>query len=207
MQAGSVLSDDTAVVCLGLPSGEARDRALDHLERISGANDIDGPGSPPYGWPWTDGAHGWIEPTSWGILALRAGRPDATDRIDDGLGVLRAQECEEGGWNYGTRVGFGVVQRPFVQTTSIGALAARGLDDDLSRRGIAVLEARWQSEAAGLLSVATAATVLSVVGSPAAVKAGRAADAIADRTQDADTVALAWAVLALSGRDPSTGIP
>jgi hypothetical protein len=202
MRAGSVLSDDTAVVSLALPAGAPRDRALDHLEQIAGANAVADPGAPPYGWPWTEGAHGWIEPTAWGILALRAGRPDATDRIDDGLAVLRAQECVGGGWNYGTREGFGVDQPPFVQTTSIGVLAVDGLDEVLRKRGQATLERNWRSEGDGLLSVASAAAALAAIGSPVAVEARQAMIETADRSAAADTVALAWASLAEQGRGP-----
>ncbi len=202
MQAGSVLSDDTAVVCLGLPTGTARERALDHLERIAGANAVADPGAPPYGWPWTQGAHGWIEPTAWGMLALRVGRPDAAARIADGLAVLRDQECVGGGWNYGTREGFGVDQPPFVQTTAVAVLAVAGLDDALRRRGQVVLERRWPAEVAGLLSVASAAASLAALGSSQAAHALEAMIGTAERTVVADTVALAWASLAEQGRGP-----
>ena len=202
MQAGSVLSDDTAVVCVGLPTGTARERALDHLERIAGANAVADPGAPPYGWPWTQGAHGWIEPTAWGMLALRAGRPEAAAGIADGLEVLRDQECVGGGWNYGTREGFGVAQPPFVQTTAVAVLAVAGLDEALRRRGQVVLERRWPAEEAGLLSVASAAASLAALGSPQAAHAREAMIATAGRTAAADTVALAWASLAEQGRGP-----
>ncbi len=202
MQAGSVLSDDTAVVCVGLPTGTARERALDHLERIAGANAVADPGAPPYGWPWTQGAHGWIEPTAWGMLALRAGRPQAAARIADGLAVLRDQECVGGGWNYGTREGFGVDQPPFVQTTAVAVLAVAGLDEALRRRGQVVLERRWPVEEAGLLSVASAAASLAALGSSQAAHAREAMIATAERTVAADTVALAWASLAEQGRGP-----
>ncbi len=202
---GSVASDDTALVSLALPDGQGRERALDHVERVAGANDPTGPGTPPYGWPWTDGAHGWIEPTAWGLLALRAGRPSAVGRIDDGLAVLRTQECVGGGWNYGTRVGFGVQQAPFVQTTAIGTLAARGLDADLAGRGLAVLESGWTNESQGLLSVATAATVINALDGRSAGAAQRAVSSTYEATDDPDTVAACWALLALRGGDPSVG--
>jgi hypothetical protein len=206
LQVGSVLSDHTGLACLALSPGDPREHALDHLERTAGANDPTGPGAPPYGWPWTDGAHGWIEPTAWGMLALLAGRPTATDRIDDGLAVLQAQECVGGGWNYGTRVGFGVVQSPFLQTTAIGTLATRGLDADLTKRGLEILEQRWRAEAAGLLSVSTAATVIGLLGGPSE-RAIRAAVEAAHRPTDTpDTVALCWAMFALRRIDPAAGV-
>ena len=203
MQAGSVLSDDTAVVCLGLPTGTARERALDHLERIAGANAVADPGAPPYGWPWTQGAHGWIEPTAWGMLALRVGRPDAAARIADGLAVLRDQECVGGGWNYGTREGFGVDQPPFVQTTAVAVLAVAGLDaPGAPAGGQVVLERRWPAEVAGLLSVASAAASLAALGSSPSSRRPGGDQRHAQRTVVADTVALAWASLAEQGRGP-----
>jgi hypothetical protein len=202
---GSVASDPTALVSLALPTGEARERALDHVERVAGANDPTGPGAPPYGWPWTDGAHGWIEPTSWGLLALLAGRPNAIGRIKDGLDVLRTQECVGGGWNYGTRVGFGVQQSPFIQTTAVGTLAARGLDAHLAARGLGILERRWTDESQGLLSVSSAATVINLLGGRSAAAARDAVRSTYEATHDLDTVATCWALLALRGGDPSVG--
>jgi hypothetical protein len=206
MQVGSVMSDHTAVVCLALPSGAGRERALDHLEAIAGANDPNGPGAPPYGWPWTDGAHGWIEPTSWGLLALLAARPTSADRIADGLAVLQTQECEGGGWNYGTRVGFGVVQSPFLQTTAIGTRAAKDLDPALTERGLEILEQRWRAEAEGLLSLSTAATVIGLLGGPSTGKVQAAVRSVHRSTDRADTVALSWAMFALHGVDPGKGV-
>jgi len=206
MRVGSVVSDHTAVACLALPAGDARERALDHVERTAGANDPTGPGSPPYGWPWTEGAHGWIEPTSWGMLALLAGRPGSTDRIDDGLAVLRTQECIGGGWNYGTRVGFGVVQSPFLQTTAIGTRAARDLDPGLSARGLEILERRWREEGDGLLSISSAATVIGLLGGPSATAIGAAVESAYSSTDQPDTVALCWAMFALYGGDPGAGL-
>jgi hypothetical protein len=206
IQVGSVTSDQTAVTSLALPHGDPRERALDHIEHTAGANDPTGPGAPPYGWPWTDGAHGWIEPTAWGVLALRAGRPGAVGRIDDGLAMLRTQECEGGGWNYGTKIGFGVVQSPFIQTTALGTLAARGLDAELAARGLSVLERRWRTEADGLLTVATAATVIGLLDESEASSIRHAVATAYTSTDDPDTVALCWALLATRGGDPWAGI-
>jgi hypothetical protein len=205
MQVGSVMSDHTAVTCLALPHGDVRERALDHIERTAGANDPAGPGVPPYGWPWTEGAHGWIEPTAWGLLALHAGRPSAVGRIDDGLAMLRAQECEGGGWNYGTKVGFGVVQSPFIQTTAVATLAARAFDPELAARGLSVLERRWRTEADGLLSVASAATVIGLMNGREASSIRRAVATAYTSTDEPDTVALCWALLAARGGDPLAG--
>jgi hypothetical protein len=196
IDAGSVVSDDTAQVCLALTEGPALERALDHVEAVAGANAVDGPGPPPYGWAWTIGAHGWTEPTAWGVLALRTRRPSSSARIADGLEVLRTQECERGGWNYGTAESFGVEQPPFAQTTSIALFATRGLDDGLTERGRTALRSLWRRESGGLLSLALSAAALRLVGDPAAPDAASVLTRSVAATPDADTVALAWAAIA-----------
>ena len=197
VRVGTVFSDDTALASLALPGGDARERALDHLERVSGRSEIDGAGPPPYGWPWTDGAYGWTEPTAWGLLALRANRPGAVERIDDGLATLRARECPGGGWNYGTPRSFGVDEPPFVQTTAVALLALAGADDALADRGRQVLRQRWRSESAGVLSLATATAALRSLHDPEADAASDVLRSAIAVTPDADTVALAWAAIAL----------
>jgi hypothetical protein len=139
------------------------------------------------------------------MLALLAGRPSSTSRINDGLAVLRTQECVGGGWNYGTRVGFGVVQSPFLQTTAIGTRAARDVDAGLTARGLEILERRWRDEAEGLLSISSAATVIGLLGGPSANAVRAAAESAYRSTELPDTIALCWTLFALEGRDPAAG--
>jgi hypothetical protein len=197
IDAGGVVSDDTALTCLALPEGPELERALDHVESTSGANAVDGPGAPPYGWSWTIGAHGWTEPTAWGVLALRRRRPSAKERIDDGVRALRERACIGGGWNYGTPESFDVEQPPFVQTTAIALLATAGNDAVLTATGLDALRARWRDEDAGFLSLATAAAALRLLGDEDAVEAAALVERQATAAADAGTVALAWASIAL----------
>jgi hypothetical protein len=197
IDAGGVASDDTALACLALPDGPALEHALDHVESTSGANAVGGPGAPPYGWSWTIGAHGWTEPTAWGVLALRQRRPTATSRIDDGLAALRARACVGGGWNYGTPESFDVEQPPFVQTTAIALLATIGIDDPLTASGHRMLHDRWRDEDAGFLSLATAAAALRVLADPDADEAAALVEQRASATSEHGTIALAWASIAL----------
>ena len=196
INAGTVVSDDTALVSLALPDGASRERALDHVVAVSGSNAIDDRGAPPYGWAWTIGAHGWIEPTAWGVLALRRARPSQTDRIADGLDVLRTQECHDGGWNYGTAESFGVPQPAFMQTTSIALFATRGTDDALTTRGLAALRSRWPREASGPLSLAVSTAALRSLGDEDAARATAELERTLNTAEDIDTVALAWAAIA-----------
>ncbi len=197
IDAGGVSSDDTALTCLALPDGPALERALDHIESTSGANAVDGPGAPPYGWSWTIGAHGWTEPTAWGVLALRQRRPTSTDRIDDGLAALRERACIGGGWNYGTPESFEVEQPPFVQTTAIALFATVGADGPLTTSGHRVLRERWRAEDGGFLSLATAAAALRMLGDAYADEAAGLVKHRANIAAEFGTVALAWASIAL----------
>ena len=197
IDAGGVSSDDTALTCLALPDGPALERALDHVASTSGANAVDGPGVPPYGWSWTIGAHGWTEPTAWGLLALRQRRPAAEDRIEDGLAALRARACIGGGWNYGAPESFDVAQPPFVQTTAIALLATVGIDEELTTSGHQALRARWRSEDAGFLSLATTAAAFRVLGDADVREAARLIEQHVNDADELGTVALAWASIAL----------
>jgi Prenyltransferase and squalene oxidase repeat len=196
IDAGGVRSDDTALVALALPDGAARERALDHIVATAGANAVDGSGTPPFGWSWTTGAHGWTEPTAWGVLALRRLRPSAAERIDDGLEALRVRACVGGGWNYGTPESFDIEQPPFVQTTAVALFAVAGADRRLTDGGLAALRARWRHENDGLLSLATTAAAFRSLGDPDAKDALALVEGRARRATDAGTVALAWSSIA-----------
>jgi hypothetical protein len=196
IRSGSVFSDDTAVVTLALPDGDARERALDHVEAVAGRNTLSGDGPPPFGWPWTEGAYGWTEPTSWGVLALRRYRP-SSPRITDGLQVLRQRECIDGGWNYGTPESFGVPEPAFIQTTAVALFATAGADDGLTVRGLDLLRRRWTSEDVGLLTLSTTAAVLRRLGDPIAERAAERLRRTLQATSVSDTVSLAWAAIAL----------
>ena len=191
---GPVVRDDTGVVALALAAGPERERALDKVVGTFGNN---GPGveGDPLGWPWSDGTHGWVEPTAWAMLALRAHRPSAVERVRDGLELLRVRESVGGGWNFGDRTMLGVDQRPYVQTTGIALLALHGLDEALSARGLRTLRDRWGAEASGLLSLAVATAALRRYGAPEADDAMRRLREAAPSGQDA--VSLGWSSLAL----------
>ena len=198
---GSVRADCTAVASLALQDPAVRERALDHLVAFQAAPGIETDVSPydlsVRGWSWTEGTFAWTEPTAWGLLALRVGRPEATDRIDDAVGVLRDRQCVSGGWNYGTRVVYGVELPPFVETTALAVLALQGHDDQLTGGGLGALRAGWRAEAAGLLSLATACAAFRVVGDPVWKDAREALVAATANPMIPDTVALSWAAIAL----------
>jgi hypothetical protein len=200
LRAGSVFREATAVAAIAMPDGPSRQRAVDRVVAVLGNNGPD-PAITARGWPWTDEAHGWVEPTAWGLLALRLLRPTETDRVDDAVALLRERESVDGGWNYGARTILGVDVAPFVQTTGMGLLGLGTLAPDLERRAVAVLERRWSSEADGHLSLATAVCALDVAGSSQARAAGKALDA-SDVGGAPDNVVAAWATMAAERTGP-----
>jgi hypothetical protein len=196
---GSVVRDDTPLVALALADGEARERALDHVEALHAETAPSTPQLPHRqdvaGWPWTDGTFGWTEPTAWGVLALRRLRPRSEARIGDGVALLIDRECVGGGWNYGNRIAFGVELGPYVQTTALSLLSLRGLEPDATTRGLLKLADRWRAEASGRLSLATAAAALRAYGH---VDAPEALSLLGRMDDEAiDTTTLAWTTIAL----------
>lgn len=195
---GSVTRDVTALGALALPPGVARERALDHLVSVSGANGSDLTLTTD-GWPWTDGAHGWTEPTAWGLIALRL-RPSASDRLADALAFFNERECAGGGWNYGAPETLGVPIGPYVQTTALALLALGSDEPQLSARGMRALEKMWRSESDGLLSLATTTCALRFGHSEQAATAADALDR--HRGNAEDTVTAAWVAFATGASGP-----
>ena len=130
---GAVENDSaTALAALAL-SGPARERALDAIADLRAAAFASSAALPfderyP-GWPWTEDAFGWTEPTSRALLAMRVARPQATAVIEDGLATLHDRECAGGGWNYGNRVVLDEDLPPYAQTTAVATMALQVLRD------------------------------------------------------------------------------
>ena len=198
---GPYLNDTATGLAAIALSGEPRERALDHLERVRGERIDSSPVLPidpdALGWPWTLGTASWTEPTARAVLALRIGRPGSAS-IDDGIALLRDREAVGGGWNYGNRIVFGVDLPPFTQTTAIALAALRGTDASLESRGLDVLRWLWRIESSGGLSVATAIAALRLYGDDAEADAATAVldRLLAETGLQGDGVALAWSVLA-----------
>jgi hypothetical protein len=198
LRVGSVIRDVTALGALALGPGGERERALDHLVSVFGANGPD-PTLATDGWPWTDGTHGWTEPTAWGLMALRL-RPSASDRRADALAFFGERECAGGGWNYGAPETLDVPLGPYAQTTALALIALGADEPKLSTRGVGALERLWRSEADGLLTLATATCALRLGHSGQATAAATAFDRY--QGQAADTVTAAWAAFAAGHRGP-----
>jgi hypothetical protein len=199
LRAGSVVRDLTALASLALSPGTARERALDHLEASQASRIPSSPEVPhnaaTRGWAWTADAFGWIEPTSWAVLALRKLRPSSS-AIADGLAVLVDRECEGGGWNYGNREAFGVPLPPYAQTTALSLIALQGTPGGLVERGRGALRELVGHEALGPLTAATAAVALRLLGDADGERLGEEARSGLGRVAPVDAVTTAWVMLA-----------
>ncbi len=80
------------------------------------------------GWPWTSGAHSWVEPTAMAVLALRREGLGNHARVQEGLRLLRDRAIVTGGWNCGNKSTYGHILRPQPATTGIALLALAHAD-------------------------------------------------------------------------------
>jgi hypothetical protein len=200
IEAGSVFRDLTSIAMLAMRSPNAVRAAAAHLLATYGRSEPTSEAIPhdptPRGWPWTNDTYGWTEPTAWGVLALRS-VGDGGPRVEDGIALLRDREAIGGGWNYGNRIVLGEELPAFVQPTAVALLALQGIDDPIVDRGLAWLNRVWEIESDGLLSVAAAAAALRAHRHPSAAAAATGLRERLDSVAEADTIALAWASIAL----------
>jgi hypothetical protein len=78
------------------------------------------------GWSWIDGTFSWVEPTCWGLIALKRARETMaidSSRVDEAEKLLADRCCVTGGWNYGNSNMLGKELHPYVPTTALALLA------------------------------------------------------------------------------------
>ena len=78
------------------------------------------------GWPWAATNFGWVEPTSWACLALRAAGLENHPRVQQGLKLLLDRAFDSGGANYGNRVVLGTATEPIPGPSAILLVAVQG---------------------------------------------------------------------------------
>jgi hypothetical protein len=74
-------------------------------------------------WPWAEGTHCWIEPTSLHLLSLRALGKEQHLRYRDGIRVLLNRQLPGGGCNYGNTTVLGQLLRPHLLPSALALLA------------------------------------------------------------------------------------
>lgn len=78
------------------------------------------------GWPWTQGTFGWVEPTSWAVIALTMSGAADHARAREGRELILDRQITSGGWNCGNRQVYGNDLLPFLDTTGLALLALAG---------------------------------------------------------------------------------
>jgi hypothetical protein len=108
------------------------------------------------GWPWTEDAFGWIEPSAWCALALkktgfREGPTGSRERLDQAERLLFDRQCAGGGWNYGNSEVLAQKLHAYVSSTALVLLA---LQDRRTRpevrQSVDYLLRQWPHEPAGM---------------------------------------------------------
>jgi hypothetical protein len=116
------------------------------------------------GWSWIPDTFSWVEPTAWGVLALKRARalgwPGVDDtRLNESESLLFDRVSTTGGWNYGNSNMLGTELHAYVPTTAVALLALQDKRDDPAvQRSVAFLaeHATWEcsSYALGLAAIA-----------------------------------------------------
>jgi len=156
------------------------------------------------GWPWIPGAFSWVEPTAFGLIALKKLRPagdgaKAAARIQQGELMIYDRMCEGGGWNYGNSRTLGEVLQPFPDTTALALLAlADHKERSANQQSLETLDRTMRGVQSGL-ALALAILCLDVYGRDTSAFRSRLLATYGETRFLGKTRSLALAVLALAG--------
>ena len=103
----------------------------------SAENDID---TTLVAWPWVAHTFGWVEPTSWALLALALAGKSDHPRAVEGRRLLENRCLPDGGWNYGNKVIFKHALMPFWDVTALATMALGDSNRSLSDKNLNLLE-------------------------------------------------------------------
>jgi hypothetical protein len=94
------------------------------------------------GWPWISDTFSWVQPTSYGALALKLSGLKTHERVKQAESLLLDRKCLRGGWNYGNPAVLGSELPPEVVDTAIALFGLQDLPEatDAIDKGLAVLE-------------------------------------------------------------------
>lgn len=126
-------------------------------------------------WPWVENTISWVEPTSYGLLALKRARQvgalgssmeTVRARVEVGERLLQDRACVSGGWNYGNAHVFGQDLLAHGPTTAVALLALqdRGTQPFV-QAGVRFLSGQAEVERSGF-ALALSALCLRLFGRP-----------------------------------------
>ena len=108
------------------------------------------------GWPWTEEAFAWVEPTAWCTIALKRAAPNnrapgSQPRIEEAERLLFDRRCPGEGWNYGNSEVLGQQLHAFVPPTALALLALHDRRERSEvRQALDYLRGSWRQEPAGM---------------------------------------------------------
>lgn len=155
------------------------------------------------GWPWVEGTFSWVEPTAWGLLALKRtdpqrGDPRSEARRIEAEKLLINRTCIDGGWNYGNASALGQDLRAYVSTTAIGLLAMQDRRrDEAVQRSLRFL-VREQSGERSAMALSLVLMALRVFDQPCETIEAQLAEAVAISESRGSIQSIAMAAYALS---------
>lgn len=85
------------------------------------------------GWAYAEQTHSWVEPTAFGVLALKAANRANDLAAREGVAVLIDRQLPGGGLNYGNTYVLGQLLRPHLDSTGVGLIALAGETDASNR--------------------------------------------------------------------------
>jgi len=92
------------------------------------------------GWPWIGKTFSWVEPTSFGLLALKKAGLREHSRVSQAEAVLYDRVCVGGGWNVGNPMVWETAIEAFLPPTAIALLALQDVPrDENIEKGLAFL--------------------------------------------------------------------
>jgi hypothetical protein len=119
---------------------------VEKIRLVSAAESGDGHDAMIKGWPWTDGTHPWVEPTAYGLMAMRTCGYLVHSRTSDAIHLLLDRQLPSGGWNTGNTITFGKEMLPTPESTGVALAALSGLTPKASiAKSIAYLESQLAS--------------------------------------------------------------
>ena len=137
------------------------------------------------------------EPTARVLLAVNALTPDDAATRREAVGLLRARQCADGGWNFGNASVYDVDLRGYAQTTAMGLIALQQGHAAVVSRGVRLPRGNWRLEPGGL-TVAQALVAYRLHGAATTCprSSPRSSRSRGDRRSAERPLAVAWAALA-----------
>jgi hypothetical protein len=119
------------------------------------------------GWSWAMNTFGWVEPTSYGVLALKLANHKEHNRVKEGVRFILDRVCTDGGWNYGNREVLGQLLTSYISTSAYALMALQNEPsaEETCKKGIAFIQKNIETNHSAL-NLSLAILSLDLFGQP-----------------------------------------